>query len=64
LRGRVAVTWLRRDRRELANLGITDLAQLEKPIPEGIVVKLRMSLRNRKTPFPGPLAARFEVLRE
>jgi hypothetical protein len=49
-------------KRDLAKLGITDPAQLEKPIPEGIVVKLRVAMRTGDDGREFNTVTRFDVV--
>jgi hypothetical protein len=48
--------------RDLAKLGVTDLAQLERPLPEGIIVAARVSLRRNDDGSEYNRVSRFDVV--
>ncbi|HUY35375.1 MAG TPA: DUF669 domain-containing protein [Pirellulales bacterium] len=50
-------------KRDLSKLGITDLDQLERPLPEGIVCAVKVSLRKADDGAEYNRVKRFDVLR-
>ncbi len=49
-------------KRDLGKLGVTDLAQLEQPLPEGIKVRLRVALRRGDDGREFNDVTRFDVI--
>ena len=50
-------------KRDLNKLGVTDLEQLDHPVPEGIIVTAKLALRKDDDGTQRNCVARFEVLR-
>ncbi len=49
-------------KRDLAKIGVTDLAQLEKPLPAGILIKGKLALRRDDDGNESNRLVRFEVI--
>lgn len=50
-------------KRDLLKIGVTDLEQLDKPIPEGLVVECRVALRRDDDKTERNRVVRFDLLR-